>query len=90
MVESIGEAAQIGGGAASIATILWWVVRGAHRRIDKAERDIADTRLDLANHKIYSEGAFVKGSSLDRVHDRIDAVASKQDEILKLLIERGR
>lgn len=81
---------QIGGGGAGVIAFIWWVVKSAHRRIDAANEEISATKLDLANHKIYSEGTYVKGSSLDRVHDRIDAIDKKQDEVLKILIGWGK
>lgn len=84
---------QAGTGGFSLAGIFLWCVRKIFSNIEKVDgrvddvcKKVTETKLDLADHKIYSEGAFAKMATIDRVHQRIDDLGKKSDKILEILI----
>lgn len=84
---------QTGGGIAGSGGIFLWIFNGIKRRLDKNEEDIvivqknmSEIALDLEKHKTFSEGTYAKSTTIERVHERIDDVGKKTDEIYKLLV----
>jgi hypothetical protein len=47
-------------------------------------KSVSDTREDLADHKLHVSENYAKTDSLERIHDRIDEVASD----IKTLLQR--
>ena len=89
-------ALQTGGGAVGGAGLFWWVMNGIKKRFEQNETEISDaqkkiteTALDLEKHKTFSEGMYAKNVTIERVHERIDDMSKKTDEIYQILV-RGK
>ena len=59
----------------------------ANHRTEDMNR-FSEASLDLAKHKEYSEGNYVKADALNRLHTRIDDVVKGQAQIYNVLIEK--
>ena len=79
---------QAGGAGVSATGLVWWTINGIKKRVDKNERDISDARLDLEKHRTYSEGVYAKNVTIERVHERIDEMGKKQDDMFQFLITK--
>lgn len=86
IAETTIQAGAAGVGGFSLIGLFVWLVKKAGCRLEMAEKDIQSSKLDLANHKIYSEGAYIKKDDVVRLHQRIDDVNRKSDKILEILI----
>lgn len=85
----LGDPTVQAGGAGGAATgLVWWAISNMKKRIEKNERDITDARMELEKHRTYSEGVYAKNITIERVHERIDEMGKKQDDMFQFLINK--
>ena len=79
---------QSGGAGLSVIGFCWLAYNTARRRFEKNEKDIQETQLNLEKHKTYSEGVYAKSTTIERVHERIDSMSKKQDDMFQFLVNK--
>lgn len=79
------------GCAAVLVAITAYFSKKTIDNIDTAEKEAAKNALDLANFKTHVADNYAKIHTLDRVHDRIDAVTVKVEDVasdVKLVLHK--
>lgn len=80
-----------GGGimATAVGLLKWSLGRNisAHdKAITGLQRDVAESKAELAKHQLDVANNYAKTATVERVHERIDAVQKDTQRILELMV----